>query len=144
MDLPPPAAFRDGSISDAACPAGAWHWLLLVLMMGERILALLVFQVDESRWLAAGWERPFLWIWGLGLGFPASLLLARRRRSGGWLAAVSGFALAARASLPLVSENRVSAGQVYGGVLAFMVASATLTFAFLYEQSHWTRNSEIE
>lgn len=118
--------------------------MLLLLLTGERILALLVFQVDESRWLAGDWERPFLWAWGLALGLPAMVCLAKRWRAGGWLAAVSGMALAARASLPLVSESRVSEGQVYGGVVAFMVASATLTFAFLFEQSHWARNPEID
>lgn len=128
---------RDGSISDGATPAGVWYWLLLLLLSGERLLAVFAFQVDESRWLAAGWERPFLWLWGLALGLPAMGLLALRRRMGGWLAALSGFALAARACVPVLSESRSAEEQVYGAVFSLMVASATLTFAFLYDQSFW-------
>lgn len=127
----------DRSITAPGTRPGAWHWLLLLLLLAERGLALFAFPVDESLWLAAGWERPFLWTWGLGLGLTAGVLLVLRRRAGGWLAAVSGLALAARACVPMLGEGRTAEQQVYGAVFALMVASATLTFAFLHEQSWW-------
>lgn len=153
--LPPAAAFcpacgaplpeapepqvQDQSISSASAPEGAWWWLLLILLLAERFLAWTSFPVDESRWLASGWERPFLWTWGAGLGLLAALPLALRRRAGGWLAGLSGLALALRACIPMLSEGRAAEQQVVGAVWSLMAASATLTFAFLYEQSFWPR-----
>lgn len=144
LPRPEPEAPRDGSITDAATPRGVWWWLLLALLALERLLAWTSFPVDESRWLAPGWERPFLWIWGLGLGLPAAGLLVFRRRAGGWLAFLSGLALALRACVPMISESRAAESQVQGAVWSLMAASATLTFAFLYEQSFWRRDEVPE
>ncbi len=130
---------KDASISSEDTLPGAWHWLLLILLLAERLLAWFAFPVDESRWLASGWETPFLWIWGGGLGLLALGPLAFRRRAGGWLAMLSGCALALRACIPMLGEGRSAEGQVYGAVWSLMVASATITFAFLYEQSFWPR-----
>lgn len=133
------AAPVDASISVAA--PGTWWWLLLVLLAAERLLAVYAFRDDEARWLARGWEGPFLWVWGAGLGLPAAALLALRKRPGGWLAFLSGGALSLRACVPMLGEGHAAEQQVYGAVLSLMVASATLTFAFLYEQSHWAEGA---
>lgn len=135
---PPP----DRSISGAETQAGAWHWLLLLLLLGERLIALLAFPVDESIWLASGWERPFLWVWGAGLGALSLIPLVQKKRLGGGLAALSGLILSLRACVPMLNEGRSAEQQVYGAVGALMVASATLTFAFLYEQSFWVKTDQ--
>lgn len=139
-----PPAPADPSITGAATPAAAWWWLLLLLLLTERTLAWMSFPLDESRWLAQGWEQPFLWVWGLGLGLFAAPFLALRKRAGGWLAGLSGCALALRACVPMLSEGPSAEAQVYGAVVSLMAASATITFAFLYEQSFWNRQEDRE
>lgn len=105
-----------------------WHWLLLILLVLERLTALKAFPLEG----AAPWERVFFYAWGWGLLLLAAPLLAWRRRAGGWLALLSGLALILRSCAPLLSEAPVP-----WAVITLMVASATLTFAFLHEQSFW-------
>lgn len=139
MRPPPEAPQPDRTISSAGTEPGTWFWLLLILLGAERLTALFAFPIDESIWLASGWERPFLWVWGGGIGLLAAIPLALKMRWGGWVAALSGLALSLRACVPMLSEGRTAEQQVYGAVCSLMVASATLTFAFLYEQSYWAK-----
>ena len=119
---------RDQSITAPGVKPGVWNWMLLVLLALERLAALKAFPMED----AAPWERLFLHGWGWGLLIPVVPLLIFRRRAGGWLTLVSGMALIARSCVPLVGEAPVP-----WAVVTLMVASATLTFAFLYEQSFW-------
>lgn len=111
---------------------GGWGRVLITLLLIERAVAWGAFPLnDPSRGILA-WE-PSSWIvWGLVLLLLAMVPLALRRRVGGWLAALSGLLLIARSCLPLLGEKPAA-----GAVVTLMVASATLTFAFLYEQSYW-------
>jgi hypothetical protein len=118
----------DTSITAAGVQPGVWRWALLVLLALERLTALKAFPLE----LAAPWERVFLHAWGWGMLAVTAPLLALRRRAGGWLAFLSGLALILRSCVPLLSEEPVP-----WAVITLMVASATLTFAFLFEQSFW-------
>ncbi len=118
----------DTSITAEGVRPGVWRWALLLLLLGERATAWKAFPLAD----AAGWERIFLWAWGAGLLVLAGPLLLFRKRPGGWLAFLSGAALIARSCVPLVGEAPAA-----WAVITLMVASATLTFAFLYEQGFW-------
>jgi hypothetical protein len=118
----------DTSITAPGVRPGVWRWALLVLLLLERLTAIKAFPLEG----AAAWERVFLYAWGWGLLAAAAPLLALRWRAGGWLAFLSGFTLILRSCVPLLSEEPVP-----WAVITLMAASATLTFAFLYEQSFW-------
>lgn len=118
----------DTSITAPGVRPGVWRWALLVLLLLERFTAIKAFPAEG----AAPWERIFLYAWGWGLLALAAPLLALRWRAGGWLAFLSGLALILRSCVPLLSEIPVP-----WAVITLMVAAATLTFAFLYEQSFW-------
>lgn len=111
---------------------GGWGKVLLVLLLIERAAAWGAFPLDDLSREIADWEMTFWISWGLGLLLLALMPLALRRRAGGWLSALSGLLLIARSCLPLLGEKPAA-----GAVITLMVASATLTFAFLYEQSYW-------
>lgn len=144
-DLPPGARFCPGcGLAVAAAPEaepvdtsitapgvrpGVWRWALLVLLLLERLTATKAFPLTDG---AAPWERVFLYAWGWGLLAVAAPLLALRWRAGGWLAFLSGSLLILRSCVPLLSESPVP-----WAVITLMMASATLTFAFLFEQSFW-------
>lgn len=119
---------KDTSITGPGVRAGVWNWILLILLAMERLAAIKAFPVEG----AAAWERTFFYAWSWGLLAVAAPLLALRWRAGGWLAFLSGVALILRSCVPLLSEAPVP-----WAVVTLMVASATLTFAFLYEQSFW-------
>ena len=125
---PPAPAPRDTSITAEGVRPGVWRWALLLLLLAERLAAWKAFPLEG----AAPWERVFLYAWGAGLLVLATPALVFRKRAGGWLAFLSGTALIARSCVPLVGES-----PAVWAVIAFMVASATLTFAFLYEQGFW-------
>jgi len=127
----PPA--RQGPLAtvETARP-GAWAWLLIVLLLLERGAGWLALPPFSETRTVATWELPFWWAWGLGLGLLCLPLLAFRQRAGGWLAFLSGGALVLRSCIPMLAEKPAD-----GAVWTLMVASATLTFAFLYEQSYW-------
>ena len=118
----------DTSITAEGVRPGVWRWALLLLLAVERITAWKAFPMED----AASWERIFFWAWGAGLLALAVPALILRKRPGGWLAFLSGAALIARSCVPLVGEAPAA-----WAVITLMVASATLTFAFLYEQSFW-------
>ena len=140
-DLPPNARFcpgcgqavpeagpKDTSITAEGVRPGVWNWILLILLVLERLTALKAFPLEGT----APWERVFLHAWGWGLLAVSAPVLALRWRAGGWLAFLSSLALILRSCVPLLSEAPVP-----WAVITLMVASATLTFAFLYEQSFW-------
>ncbi len=111
---------------------GGWRWVLATLLLTERAIAWGAFALsDETREIAA-WEQPFWLGWGAALLVVALPALLARHRAASWLSGLSGLALVARACVPLLGEKPAA-----GAVVALMVASATLTFAFLYEQSFW-------
>lgn len=122
---------------------GPWAWVLASLLLAERGIAYMAFPLERVYHVAASWERPFLWAWGLGLGMLCLPLVVTRRRAGGWLAFFSGMALIVRACVPLIepeplgqaAENLAWSSTLLIGV--FFVAGATVTFAFLFEQSFW-------
>jgi len=118
----------DTSITASGVRPGVWRWALLVLLVLERLTASKAFPLEG----AGSWERTFLYSWGWGLLILAAPLLVLRRRSGGWLAFLSGAALIVRSCVPLLSEVPVP-----WAVITLMMAAGTLTFAFLYEQSFW-------
>lgn len=124
----PDAKPRDTSITAPGVRSGVWNWILLVLLGMERLAALKAFPLEG----AVAWERAFFYVWSWGLLAAAAPLLALRWRAGGWLAFLSGVALILRSCVPLLSEAPVP-----WAVVTLMIASATLTFAFLYEQSFW-------
>ena len=131
-----PAPVQDAKPSDTSITAegvrpGVWNWILVVLVLAERLTAWKAFPLAD----AAPWERAFLWAWGLGLLVATAPALALRARAGGWLAFLSGLALIARSCVPLAGEEPAS-----WAVVTLMVASVTLSFAFLYEQSFWPRH----
>lgn len=119
---------KDTSITAAGVRPGVWRWALLALLAVERLVAWKAFPLAD----AAPWERIFFWVWSPGLLLLAAPLLAFRKRAGGWLAFLSGVALIGRSCVPLVGEDPAA-----WAVVTLMVASATLTFAFLFEQSFW-------
>ena len=125
---PPEARPRDTSITAEGVRPGVWNWALMALLGGERLVAWKAFPFAG----AAPWERVFLYAWGLGLAALALPALGLKRRAGGWLALLSGIALIARSCVPLLGEDPAA-----WAVVTLMVASATLSFAFLYEQSFW-------
>ncbi|HTL97211.1 MAG TPA: zinc ribbon domain-containing protein [Holophagaceae bacterium] len=125
---PAEAKPQDISITAEGVRPGVWNWTLLALLAGERLIAWKAFPLAD----AAPWERVFLYGWGWGLAALAGPALGLRWRAGGWLAFLSGFALIARSCVPLLGEDPAS-----WAVVTLMVASATLSFAFLYEQSFW-------
>jgi hypothetical protein len=43
----------------------------------------------------------------------------------------------------MLSESRSAEQQVYGAVCALLLASGTLTFAFLFEQSYWEKAGPV-
>lgn len=128
----PPA---DRSITSPETRPGAWHWLLLVLLLAERVAACYAFPLNDLDHPPAAWERLFLHGWGWGLFLLAAPFLVLRRRAGGWLAALSSLALIGRDCVPLLGEAPAA-----GAVVVLIVTSATLTFAFLHEQSYWPRS----
>ena len=106
--------------------------MLLALLFIERAVAWGVFPLNDPSREVATWETPF-WIgWGGVLLVLALVPLSLRQRAGGWISALSSILLIARSCLPLLDEKPAA-----GAVITLMVASATLTFAFLYEQSYW-------
>jgi hypothetical protein len=127
----------DDSITASQTAPGVWNWVLLILLGVERLCAWFAFPLDDPWRNPEVWEKPFLLYWGIALWVAAGPFLAFRKRLGGWLAFLSGLALAGRACVPMLAEKPAS-----GAVWALMVASATLTFAFLYEQSYWPRAEE--
>ena len=144
---PEPEAPRDLSITAPEVRPGVWNWMLAILLVLERLSAWFAFPLDDPWTSYRGWEGAFLWIWGAGLGLLALPLLFLRRRAGGWLAGLSGTALLARAAIPLAIEapygkqtSELASDSILV-TLVFIVASATLTFAFFHEQSFWPRNS---
>jgi hypothetical protein len=124
----PEAEPVDTSITAPGVRPGVWRWALLVLLVLERLTAIKAFPLEG----AAPWERVFLYAWGWGLLLVATPLLLLRRRSGGWLAFLSGVVLILCSCVPLLSEVPVP-----WAVITLMMAAGTLTFAFLYEQSFW-------
>lgn len=126
-----PVAAGPAATVESARP-GAWAWLLVLLLLTERGAGWLALPPFSETRAVGAWEAPFWWAWGLGLGAAAILLLALRRRPGGWLAFLSAAVLALRSCIPMLAEKPAD-----GAVWTLMVASATLTFAFLYEQSFW-------
>jgi hypothetical protein len=130
-----PEAVVEPATVESAEP-GAWAWFLLLLLLVERGAAWLALPPFSETRAVGTWEASFWWAWGLGLLVPALPLLAFRRRPGGWLAFLSGGALAIRSCIPMLAEKPAD-----GAVWTLMVASATLTFAFLYEQSYWGREA---
>ena len=146
LDLPPNARYCPGCGAEVmvqgeqtaplaveAGVRGDWRWTLILLLLLERAVACWAFPVDDPHRSIAGWEPPFLRVWGWG-GLLGMLTLGFRHRSGGWLAGLSGLALLVRSAVPLASEKPAD-----GAVWALMAASATLTFAFFHEQSWWGR-----
>ncbi|HJW09569.1 MAG TPA: zinc ribbon domain-containing protein [Holophagaceae bacterium] len=137
----------DLSITAPGVRPGVWNWLLMLLLLGERLMAWLAFPLDDPWQSYRGWEGGFLLAWGLGLAVLALPSLAFRHRAGGWLAGFSGLALLARAAIPLAMEAPLGkqapelASDSILMTLVFIVGSATLTFAFFYEQSFWPRNN---
>ena len=119
---------QDTSITGPGVRPGVWNWILLILLVLERLTAIKAFPLED----AALWERIFLYAWGWGLLAVAAPLLALRWRAGGWLAFLSGGLLILRSCVPLIGEAPVP-----WAVVTLMVAAATLTFAFLHEQSFW-------
>lgn len=115
---------------------GVWAWLLIVLVLMERGAAWLALPPFSETRAVGAWEIPFWWAWGMGLGILGLPLLAFRKRPGGWIAFLSGGALVIRSCLPMLAEKPAE-----GAVWTLMVASASLTFAFLYEQSYWGREA---
>jgi hypothetical protein len=111
---------------------GAWNWLLLGLLLIERVLAWFAFSLNDLSRDIASWETSFWIAWGLGGLLLAVVPLILRHRAGGWLSALSGLVLLVRACIPLLGEKPAA-----DAVLVIMATSATLTFAFLYEQSYW-------
>jgi hypothetical protein len=111
---------------------GGWKWLLLGLLLLERTLAWFAFPLDAPAREIARWETTFWMAWGLGGLLLAVVPLLFRHRAGGWLSALSSVVLLTRACLPLLGEKPAA-----GAVVVIMATSATLTFAFLYEQSYW-------
>ena len=123
----------DASITAPGVLPGAWHRVLLALMVMERLAAWFGLPLHDPPWrIPEPWEITFLEAWGLGLFLVAAPLLILRRRAGGWLAAASAMALATRACIPMLADQPAP-----GAVVALIVASTTLTFAFLHEQSFW-------
>jgi hypothetical protein len=142
-----PEAPRDSSITAPEVRPGAWNWMLALLLVLERASAWYAFPLDD-HWLSyGGWEAGFLKVWGLALAALAIPCLAFRKRAGGWLAGLSGMVLLVRAALPLAMEAPTGkqapelASDSILITLVFLAASATLTFAFFYEQSFWPRNN---
>ena len=125
---PPEPGPVDTSITAPGVRPGVWNWALIVLLLLERFAAWKAFPLED----AARWERLFSQVWGWGLLLVAAGILIPRWRAGGWLAFLSGLALIVRSCVPLLGEAPVP-----WAVVTLMVASATLTFAFLYEQSFW-------
>ena len=111
---------------------GGWNWVLLSLLLIERAVAWGAFSLNDQAREIASWEKSFWIWWGLAWLVPAALSLVLRRRAGGWLSALSSLVLLVRCCIPLVGEKPAA-----GAVVALMVTSATMTFAFLYEQSFW-------
>lgn len=111
---------------------GAWNWLLVSLLLIERTVAWFAFPLNDSGREMARWETGFWMAWGLGGLLLAVVPLMLRHRAGGWLSALSGLVLLARSCIPLLGEKPAA-----GAVVVIMATSATLTFAFLYEQSYW-------
>ena len=116
---------------------GAWGWLLVLLLLVERGAAWLALPPFSETRAVGTWELPFWWIWGFGFALLGLPLLALHRRPGGWVAFLSGGALVLRSCIPMLAEKPAD-----GAVWTLMVASATLTFAFLYERSFWGRSEE--
>ena len=112
---------------------GGWHWLLLGLLLFERMVAWFAFSLNDPSREIARWETGFWMAWGLGALLLASVPLLLRHRAGGWLSALSSFVLLARSCIPLLGEKPAA-----GAVVVIMATSVTLTFAFLYEQSYWS------
>ncbi|HJU82988.1 MAG TPA: zinc ribbon domain-containing protein [Holophagaceae bacterium] len=142
---PEPEAPRDPSITAPDVRPGVWNWMLAILLVMERLAAWFAFPMDDPWTTYRGWEGPFLWGWGAGLGLLALPVLFLRRRAGGWLAGLSGVALLVRAAIPLAVEAPMGkqapelASDSILLTLVFIVGSATLTFAFFYEQSFWPK-----
>ncbi len=111
---------------------GGWNWVLLILILAERAVAWGAFPLNDQTREIMSWEKPFWIWWGLALMVIAMIALVRRHRAGGWLSALSSLVLLARCCIPLMGEKPAA-----GAVVVLMVTSATLTFAFLYEQSYW-------
>ena len=111
---------------------GGWNWVLLILILTERAVAWGAFSLNDPARGIFVWEKSFWIWWGLGLLIPTVLSLVFRHRAGGWLSALSSLTLLARCCIPLIGEKPAA-----GAVVALMVTSATMTFAFLYEQSYW-------
>lgn len=138
---------RDASITSPETLPGVWNWMLVLLLGLERLSAYFAFPLDDPWQSHRGWEGRFLLVWGLGLGLLALPTLALRRRAGGWLAVLSGTALLIRAAIPLAMEAPygMQAPELASNsilvTLVFLAGSATLTFAFFYEQSFWPRNN---
>lgn len=133
-----PAVSGPPATVESARP-GAWAWLLVLLLLVERGAAWMALSPFSETRAVGGWELPFWWSWGLGIGALGAALLAFRKRPGGWLAFLSGAALVLRSCIPMLAEKPAD-----GAVWTLMVASATLTFAFLYEQSFWGRPGDGE
>ncbi len=115
---------------------GAWRWFLIFLLALERLVAWLAFAPEGPL---GTWEARFFWGYGVAAFILTAFLLIFRRRSGGWLAGLSGLALMARSWVPLLGEKPAD-----GAIWALMVASATLTFAFFHEQSWWGRSLSVQ
>lgn len=111
---------------------GAWNWLLLALLLIERAVAWFAFSPNDPSREIAQWETTFWIAWGLGGLLLAAVPLILHRRAGGWLSAFSSFVLLTRSCIPLLGEKPAA-----DAVVVIMATSATLTFAFLYEQSFW-------
>ncbi len=118
---------------------GAWRWVLVLLLVVERLAVAWGFPLEDPTREVGAWERTFVqgWGWG-GLLLSVPLLLARKR-PGGWVAGLSGFALMIRSCVPLLGEKPADAA-----IWTLMVASATLTFAFFHEQSWWGRSQSAQ
>ncbi|MBL0210467.1 MAG: hypothetical protein IPQ13_06080 [Holophagaceae bacterium] len=111
---------------------GRWNWLLICLLIIERTAAWFAFPLNDPAREVEGWETGFWAAWGLGGLLAAAVPLLFRKRAGGWLSALSGFLLLVRSCIPLLGEKPAA-----DAVVAIMITSATLTFAFLYDQSFW-------
>lgn len=114
---------------------GAWRWVLIVLLVLERLAAHYGFPLADPWRTAASWEFTFalLWSW-FGL-LPLALVLLKRR-SGGWLCGLSTLLLLIRTCIPLAGEYPST-----GAVWVLFPIALSLTFIFLYDQSFWSTDS---
>ncbi len=110
---------------------GGWRWVLVALLLLERLSAKYGFPLDDTWRNVAAWEFTFsnLWTWSGLIPLPFLLL---KKRSGGWLCALSTTLLLIRTCIPLAGEYPAT-----GAVWTLFPIALSMTFIFLYDQSFW-------